>query len=267
MKNMRKYTRKRLKLILKDIKTNFSELLDYIIYYDSISEDLKAWDIIYAIEGSLEHLTEIELLISDVEARAFPLKASLLYNGLLYALVNNDESKEVLINVLRHGEYTRFKTHLASLNEHEGRDCDLNVEDVLTRIDAPQDDYGNKFYFKNAIWINCLGEPFYLTEHNGIIKFNPETGEEEATGLTLDEIKNDSFWSAETLKSQWESKHGPVPNGAYLLPITPFVLGGEFDADNLMAIPAEEAFRFYSYLREQLNDLPDGAVVQWGVEP
>ena len=119
----------------------------------------------------------------------------------------------------------------------------------------------------NAIWTNCLGESFYLTDDRGIIKINPETGDEEITGLTLDEIKKDPYWSADKLKREWESIHGELPDGKYLLPITPFVLGGEFVADNLMDIPEEEAFRYYSFLQEQLKTLPDGATIQWGVEP
>lgn len=115
----------------------------------------------------------------------------------------------------------------------------------------------------NLIWINCLGEHFYETSAFDVIKENPETGTFEETGLNLNEIKNNPFWSASGLKAEWETINGPLPDGKYLLPITPFILGGKFEASNLMAISENEAFSFYKNLRTQLKDLPDGTIVEW----
>ena len=130
---MKKYTKKRLNLITRYIESNFSEIIDFIIYYDSINEDLKAWDLIYMIED-FGHEKEIELLLSDFESRDLKKGPTLLYNALLYGLVNYDESKDTLIKVLNQGAYSQFKEHLRTLDEKEGRDGDLNVEDVFKQL-------------------------------------------------------------------------------------------------------------------------------------
>ena len=130
---MKKYTKKRLNEILVDIKTNFTEIVDYVIYYDSIDEDQKGWDLIYKIE-ELDHETEINLILSDFKTRNFTNLPTLLYNSILYGLVNNEESKTVLINVLKNKDHNSFKSYLSTLNKNKGRDGDLNIEYIINQI-------------------------------------------------------------------------------------------------------------------------------------
>ena len=130
---MKKYTQKRLNEIIKDVKTNFTEIVDYIVYYDSIDEDQKGWSLIYKIE-ELEHETEINLILNDFNQRDLSKSPTLLYNSILYGLVNNEDSKNVLIDVLKNQNQEIFKSYLSTLNKNKGRDGDLNIEDIMNQL-------------------------------------------------------------------------------------------------------------------------------------
>lgn len=130
---MKKYTQKRLNEIIKDVKTNFTEIVDYIVYYDSIDEDQKGWSLIYKIE-ELEHETEINLILNDFNQRDLSKSPTLLYNSILYGLVNNEDSKNVLIDVLKNQNQESFKSYLSTLNKNKGRDGDLNIEDIMNQL-------------------------------------------------------------------------------------------------------------------------------------
>lgn len=130
---MKKYTKKRLNEIIKDVKTNFTEIVDYIIYFDSIDEDEKSWELIYKIE-ELDDDTEIKLILSDFKLRDLTNSPTLLYNSILYGLVNNEDSKKALIGVLKNENHESFKTYLSTLNKNKGRDGDLNIEYIMNQF-------------------------------------------------------------------------------------------------------------------------------------
>lgn len=137
---MNKYTKIQLNRITKDIESNFSEVIDFIIYYDSIDADEKAWDLVYMIE-EFGHAKEIELMLADFESRDLTTGPTLLYNALLYRLVNNEESKSVLVNVLKQGNYSKFTYHLFSLDKKKSREGDLNVADVFKQLNSSDSTY------------------------------------------------------------------------------------------------------------------------------
>lgn len=68
-----------------------------------------------------------------------------------------------------------------------------------------------------------------------------------------------------TLAHKWQLKHGRLPGGLRLAPITPFVLGGKFELENLVAMDSVKAMRVRGELALQLKDLPDGAPVRYQV--
>lgn len=115
------------------------------------------------------------------------------------------------------------------------------------------------------VWVNCLGEPFFV-ENGLLLKVSPETGDVEEVGLAsasqIDDLQTAPYWSAYPLKEEWEENNGPLLEGNFLVPITPFVLGGEYEAENLMSMRAEEAIAYYANLRNSLHDLPDGTQVK-----
>ncbi len=117
--------------ILQDIKTHFSEIIDFMIYYDSINEDEKAWDIIYVIED-LAYDDIISLTLDDFNKRTFE-SATLLYDFMLCGIINNEEIREILIQKLLQNENKNFLNYLESIKENDGSEADANIDIVLNR--------------------------------------------------------------------------------------------------------------------------------------
>ena len=130
---MKKYTKVRLNEALKDIKANFTEVVDYIVYYDSIDEDLKGFDLIYKIE-ELDIKTEIRLLLNDFNKRDLSKSKTLLYNSLFYGIVNDEELKQELINHLKENKSIVFENYLLTLDKNKGTDGELNIKYVLSQL-------------------------------------------------------------------------------------------------------------------------------------
>ncbi len=130
---MKKYTKVRLKEIIQDIKSNFTEIVDYIVYYDSIDEDLKGFDLVYKIE-ELDIKTEIELLLNDFNKRDLSKSKTLLYNSLFYGIVNDEESKIELINYLKKNKNGSFESYLLTLDKNKGTDGEKNIISVLENL-------------------------------------------------------------------------------------------------------------------------------------
>lgn len=119
-----------------------------------------------------------------------------------------------------------------------------------------------------VIYLNVFGEPFFA-ESGSVLKVSPETGErEEVCSLSgFNPGALEDYWTGDSLKQQWELAHGAMPADNFLVPVTPFVLGGEFDISNLMSIDKDEAIRYYKRIRDAIRDLPDGATVKIEVKP
>ena len=90
---MKKPTEKRIKECLKDIESNFTELINAIIWYEQKDMDDWAYDIIGYIE-KLSSEKEVQLLINDLSNRKDEDFAVYAYQRLWWALINT-ETEEV----------------------------------------------------------------------------------------------------------------------------------------------------------------------------
>ena len=90
---MKKPTEKRIKECLKDIATNFSELIDAIIWYERKDMDDWSYDIIGYIE-KLPRKERIQYLFDDLKNRNEDDLLNPKYQGLWYALFNIDQAVE-----------------------------------------------------------------------------------------------------------------------------------------------------------------------------
>lgn len=115
--------------------------------------------------------------------------------------------------------------------------------------------------------VNVFGEPFF-ERGDVVVKISPESGDEEVVGAARDFDFNalDDYWTAETLRAEWERQNGAVGADHFLVPITPFVLGGDFAVANLMKLPTDEAIALYRQIRAQVSGRPDGTKVSIEVE-
>lgn len=90
---MKKPTQKRVKECLKDIENNFSELIDYIIFYEKNNMDDWSYDIIGYLEKQ-SNATLIKQLFDDLSKRSELDKSNCLYKSLWYAILNNKQNEE-----------------------------------------------------------------------------------------------------------------------------------------------------------------------------
>jgi hypothetical protein len=116
---------------------------------------------------------------------------------------------------------------------------------------------------------DIFGGQFVLLPE-GIYAFNPETADREfiapdLAGWAAALLDDPEFLTGSPFAEAWQATHGPLPAGKLLVPIQPFVLGGAYAVDNLYALDAVQAMRFYANLAVQIKHLPDGAQVRWNI--
>ncbi|MGJ3507080.1 hypothetical protein [Enemella sp. A6] len=122
------------------------------------------------------------------------------------------------------------------------------------------------FFFAEDIF----GTQFALCDDQ-VVVFDPETGGTEVVGDSLAEwagyIVDD--WKVVTghpLAHQWQQQHGPLRVGQRLVPIQPFVLGGEFEIANLRVADDVQAMTGRGALAQALHDVPDGASIEFEIQ-
>jgi len=114
---------------------------------------------------------------------------------------------------------------------------------------------------------DAFGNQFCLREE-GVCSFDAETGETESLGRSVEDWAHRVLAEYELLTGfplfhDWQVEHGRVPSGSRLVPIVPFVLGGEYSLPNLRVADAVSAMRSCGNLARQIRDLPDGTRVEF----
>jgi len=123
-------------------------------------------------------------------------------------------------------------------------------------------DIQDHFFFAE----NILGEPFSISK-NGVFFLDPETAEfsefaEDIEEWALKVLAEPELHAGYGLAHAWQSKHGALFEGERLGPKVPFVLGGEFEIENLARRSDIELMEFRVQLANQIHSLPDGAEIQ-----
>jgi len=147
--------------------------------------------------------------------------------------VFTDVSNEIITNIHTWNRLSGWKSSYSPL-----------VDDVL--------------FFGEDVFANQFG----LT-NTGIIRFEPESGKisnhsnsiEEWANILLSEYDYETGWS---LAKEWQLKNGRLHNNYRLLPKVPFILNGEYETDNLIAVEENHAMGAYGRLYNQIKDLSDG---------
>jgi len=121
----------------------------------------------------------------------------------------------------------------------------------------------------SAFAADAFGD-LYAVADGIIVKVETETGRMEPVAETVEGwasaiLADPDVELGEGFLREWESSRGPLPAGQRLYPRRPFIFGGEFDPENIVAATFEEMLRFRAYLVEQTKDLPDGARVRFEV--
>ena len=132
---MKKPTQKRIKECLKDIESNFTELINAAIWYEKKDMDDWAYDIIGYIE-KLSSEKEVQLLINDLSNRSSDDLTNPKYQGLWYALFNVEQTventhEEIISQLKTHTNKELALNFIKSLDEGEDSDGEINVRTVL----------------------------------------------------------------------------------------------------------------------------------------
>lgn len=103
-----------------------------------------------------------------------------------------------------------------------------------------------------------------------VCSFDPETGglEEMAPSLEqwAEELLNEyNLWTGYTLAHEWQEYNGNLANDERLMPKIPFVCGGQFEVNNLVAINAVSGMKSRANLALQIINLPDGAQIEFKI--
>lgn len=113
---------------------------------------------------------------------------------------------------------------------------------------------------------DVFGEQFVI--HEGRVhRFNPETGEVTETWASIDVwassvLADPDVEAGSSLASDWPSG-GQIPVHSRLIPIRPFVAGGEYEAANLRLEESAKGMRIRAGLAIAIRDTPDGSQVRF----
>ena len=111
----------------------------------------------------------------------------------------------------------------------------------------------------------------FCIAHDKIHRFDPETAEsheiaqgfEDWAGLILSDSDAQTGWP---LAHAWQKQNGPLGTGRRLVPITPFVLGGDFVVHNLALMEDVRAMQFYGELARQIHGAREGTKIEFRVD-
>lgn len=113
--------------------------------------------------------------------------------------------------------------------------------------------------------MNVYAEQFGIGR-NGVVRLNPETGELSDIGNSLEDwahiiLRDFNFETGYEAAHDWQLNNSPLETGFRLMPKRPFVLGGAFEASNLVKWPLSNCMQQYASLYKQIANIEDGKVV------
>ncbi|MFC0181009.1 SMI1/KNR4 family protein [Thorsellia kenyensis] len=133
---------------------------------------------------------------------------------------------------------------------------------------------------RNDLWINdyngltqgalffaqdIFGNQFSLLNNN-IHLFNIETGQFEFLAKDFDSfckllLTDFNFLTGYSFANSWQVIHGKLPNGKRLSPKIPFVLGGQYDMNNLFLADSVNLMKTNGNIAAQIQNIQDGTKI------
>ena len=108
----------------------------------------------------------------------------------------------------------------------------------------------------------------FAIERQAVVIFDPETGHRRPFASSIedwaDQLLDDyKFLTGYPLAHEWQQQHGQIPWGTRLIPLQPFVAGGDFDLSNLRATNDVEGMRERATFALKIRNIPDGGIIIW----
>lgn len=106
----------------------------------------------------------------------------------------------------------------------------------------------------------------FVIAQSGVLRLNPENGKivpyassiEDWAKRLLENYEEDTAWP---LAHDWQNHNGVLLAHMRLLPRLPFILGGEYEVDNLVAVECRQAMGYWGKLYNAIRNVPDGQSV------
>lgn len=116
---------------------------------------------------------------------------------------------------------------------------------------------------------DIFGIQFLVSD--AIYCFDPETADTNFVAKTIEDWAKKillyyDIMTGQPIAHAWQCMHGPLLNRRRLIPITPFVLGGRYEVENLISVDSVEGMLLRANLALQLKHLPDGSKVVYEVD-
>lgn len=110
----------------------------------------------------------------------------------------------------------------------------------------------------------------FCIKDDRIFTFDPETGELEGIADAMEGwaqviLEDCEVLTGYPLAHAWQENLGPIAPGMRLVPKIPFVLGGEYEVENLHLLDAVKGMKLRASLAWQIRNLPDGAQVEYRI--
>jgi len=121
------------------------------------------------------------------------------------------------------------------------------------------------FFFAEDVF----GGQFALTASE-VVTFDPETGATVTFAPTVQAwadalLRDFELYTGSSIAERWQRDHQPLQPGERLLPKLPFVLGGEFELDNLYPLDAIDGMKLRASIARQIRNLPEGTSIEFKI--
>ncbi len=177
-------------------------------------------------------------------------------------------------------DYPLIEDLINLLNKRNGFYCFESALHVFP-VETDGEEIGLIDWNDKGLWIECYddlarnalffaedvsGGQFCIKE-DGIYTFDPETGAFDYLAPDINEwckliLEDFEVLTGYPLANAWQKKYGSIPPGYRLVPKIPFVVGGEYEPDNIYLEKSTIAMKARATIALQIRDVPDGSNIQ-----
>lgn len=177
-------------------------------------------------------------------------------------------------------DYPLIEDLINLLNKRNGFYCFESALHVFP-VETDGEEIGLIDWNDKGLWIECyddlarnalffaedvFGGQFCIKE-DGIYTFDPETGAFDYLAPDINEwckliLEDYEVLTGYPLANAWQKKYGSIPAGYRLVPKIPFVVGGEYEPDNIYLENSTIAMKARATIALQIRDVPDGSNIQ-----
>lgn len=110
----------------------------------------------------------------------------------------------------------------------------------------------------------------FCIKKDQVCTFEPETGSAEPLADSLENwaqlvLDDFDYLTGYTVAHDWQVSHGQITSDCRLIPKLPFVCGGKYEIENLVAADAKKGMRSRANLARQILEIGDGGEISFSL--